>query len=65
MRYFLIALAFILAAFAGQRLVVNLASDHSKESGLRRSVKEEQTRRQAQEDKSIHHTQRQGENMTR
>lgn len=62
MRYFLIALVFILAVYAGHRVVANLSPDESQEAGLGRSVPEEQTRKQAEEDESIHQTQRKGGN---
>lgn len=62
MRFFFIGIAVILAIVIAHRVVVNMSPDHSREAGLKR-VPQEDTSRQAQEDKSIWNTQRENRNQ--
>lgn len=62
MKYLFIAIAFILSVYVGHRVVANMPPDMSQESGLERTIPVDQTQKQAEEDDSIHNTQRQGDN---
>jgi hypothetical protein len=55
MKYFLMALAFIIAVIVVETYVVKISPDHSRKAGLNRSVPYE---RQAQENNTIWDTQR-------
>lgn len=61
MKYFFIALAFILSVYVGHRVVANMSPNMTQESGPERTIPVDQTAKQAEEDDSIHNNQRQGD----
>ena len=60
MKYFVISLLFIALAFFGTHFAYRISPDYSRSSGRDQSTRVDKTEKQAQEDRSIFHTQRQG-----